>query len=121
MRMMSRVALLHSLQALMAVCMTGTSLSGLATELDPAKITDASGIEAKPQSDGVVRISWSRGDVLVTVDGVRLPSAAGLGSWAAFAPAIAGSRRHSRVAINAWTKPRLGTCQRSAVAVPRVA
>jgi hypothetical protein len=86
MRMMSRVALLHSLQALMLVCMTGTALSGDAAELDPAKITQASGVEAKPQSDGVVRIGWSRADVPVTVDGVRLPSAAGLGSWAAFAP-----------------------------------
>ncbi|TBR12800.1 MAG: DUF1259 domain-containing protein [Lysobacter sp.] len=57
-----------------------------AAELDPAKILEASGAEAKKQPDGVVRIGWSRDDVPVVVDGMRLPPAAGLGSWAAFAP-----------------------------------
>ena len=82
----SRVALLHGLQALMLACMTGLSLSAFAANLDPAKIAQASGVEAKAQADGVVRIGWSRTDVPVTVDGVKLPPAAGLGSWAAFAP-----------------------------------
>ncbi len=57
-----------------------------AAELDPAKILEASGVEAKKQPDGVVRIAWSRDDVPVVVDSMRLPPAAGLGSWAAFAP-----------------------------------
>ena len=57
-----------------------------AATLDPAAIGNAAGVQAKQQDDGVVKISWSRTDVPVTVDGMRLPPAAGLGSWAAFAP-----------------------------------
>jgi hypothetical protein len=58
----------------------------LAAALDPAAIGKAAGVQAKQQDDGVVKVSWSRTDVPVTVDGMRLPPAAGLGSWAAFAP-----------------------------------
>lgn len=58
--------------------------SVLAAEgLDPALISNASGAEASLTDDGVVRIGWSRTDVKVTVDGMPLPPAAGLGSWAA--------------------------------------
>jgi hypothetical protein len=60
------------------------SVGAAAADLDPAKIGEASGTEAKQQADGVVRIGWSRDDVPVKVDGLRLPPAAGLGSWAAF-------------------------------------
>lgn len=55
-----------------------------AAELDPVVIAKASGAEATVTRDGVVRIGWSRTDVKVTVDGMPLPPAAGLGSWAAF-------------------------------------
>jgi hypothetical protein len=57
-----------------------------AATLDPAAIGNAAGVQAKQQDDGVVKINWSRTDVPVTVDGMPLPPAAGLGSWAAFAP-----------------------------------
>ncbi|HEY9514007.1 MAG TPA: DUF1259 domain-containing protein, partial [Rhodanobacter sp.] len=57
-----------------------------AATLDPAAIGNAAGVQAKQQDDGVVKINWSRTDVPVTVDGMRLPPAAGLGSWAAFGP-----------------------------------
>jgi hypothetical protein len=69
---------------LFALCLA----AGLAQAagIDPALIHEASGAEAKKQPDGVVRIGWSRSDVPVNVDGLRLPPAAGLGSWAAFAP-----------------------------------
>jgi hypothetical protein len=69
---------------LFALCLA----AGLAQAagIDPALIHEASGAEAKKQPDGVVRIGWSRSDVPVEVDGLRLPPAAGLGSWAAFAP-----------------------------------
>ena len=61
------------------------ALPAAAATLDPATISKAAGVEAKAQPDGVVKISWSRNDVPVTVDGMRLSPAAGLGSWAAFA------------------------------------
>lgn len=51
-----------------------------------AVIGNASGAQATQQPDGVVRIGWSRNDVVVRVDGFALPPAAGLGSWAAFKP-----------------------------------
>lgn len=60
--------------------------SAAAASLDAAAISQAAGVKATTQKDGVVKIGWSRSDVPVTVDGVRLPPAAGLGSWAAFAP-----------------------------------
>jgi hypothetical protein len=60
------------------------ALPAAAATLDPAVIGKAAGVEAKAQADGAVKIGWSRTDVPVTVDGMRLPPAAGLGSWAAF-------------------------------------
>lgn len=57
-----------------------------AASLDAAAIGKAAGVAAQAQADGVVKIGWSRTDVPVTVDGMKLPPAAGLGSWAAFAP-----------------------------------
>lgn len=54
--------------------------------LDAREIAAASAAKATTTPDGVVRINWARSDVPVTVDGVRLSPAAGLGSWAAFAP-----------------------------------
>jgi len=53
--------------------------------LDAKAIGDASGAAATATPDGVVKIGWPRTDVSVTVDGMKLPPAAGLGSWAAFA------------------------------------
>jgi Domain of Unknown Function (DUF1259) len=55
-----------------------------ANNLDPAIIGEAGGATPSVAEDGVVRIGWSRTDVAVTVDGMKLPPAAGLGSWAAF-------------------------------------
>ncbi|MHB8447288.1 MAG: LppY/LpqO family protein [Rudaea sp.] len=57
-----------------------------AASLDAAAIGKAAGVAAKAQPNGVVQIGWSRSDVPVTVDGMKLSPAAGLGSWAAFAP-----------------------------------
>ena len=54
------------------------------SRLDARAIGDAAATEATSTPDGVVRVGWARDDVLVAVDGVRLPPAAGLGSWAAF-------------------------------------
>lgn len=59
--------------------------------LDPAAIGEAIGAEASAGDDGVVRASWPRTDVRVTVDGARLPPAAGLTSWAAFTRAGGGA------------------------------
>lgn len=87
MNVISRPALLHPLRAfVLLVCMAGGSFSTHADEISTAQIGEASDADAKRMPDGVVRISWTRTDVPVRVDGMRLPAAAGLGSWAAFAP-----------------------------------
>ena len=52
--------------------------------LDPKVISKATDTQATVKPDGVVRIGWQREDVPVMVDGVKLPTPAGLGSWAAF-------------------------------------
>ena len=59
--------------------------------LSADKIGAASGAKATTTPDGVVRIGWPRSDVAVTVDGMPLKPFAGLGSWAAFAPAKHGA------------------------------
>lgn len=79
-----------SIRSLWTLCV----ISGLALAYGPAHtaaldafaISKAAGTKATVQGDGVVKIGWSRSDVPVLVDGMQLPPAAGLGSWAAFAP-----------------------------------
>ena len=53
-------------------------------DLDAKAIQQAAGTPATVTDDGVVRISWSRDDVAVTIDGMPFRPQAGLGSWAAF-------------------------------------
>lgn len=69
---------------LLLVLALGTAPVFAASPLDSASIGEASGATPSVAEDGVVRIGWSRTDVSVTVDGMKLPPAAGLGSWAAF-------------------------------------
>lgn len=52
--------------------------------LTPEAIERASGAKATTMPDGVVRITWSRDDVKVTIDNMPFQPSAGLGSWAAF-------------------------------------
>jgi hypothetical protein len=59
--------------------------------LDADKIGVAAGTKPTLTKDGVVRIAWARNDVAVKVDGMPLKPFAGLGSWAAFAPAQHGA------------------------------
>src|SRR6266480_406672 len=61
------------------------SMAAAPASLDATAIGEASGATATAAPDGVVKIGWPRTDVTVTVDGMTLPPAAGLGSWAAFA------------------------------------
>lgn len=62
-----------------------------AVPLDAAAIGRAAGTDATTTPDGTVRIGWPRRDVAVSVDGVAMRPAAGLSSWAAFAPAPGGA------------------------------
>lgn len=71
---------------LLTLGLLGAALSAGATALDPVVIGKAAGTAAKAQPDGAVKIGWMRTDVAVTVDGMHLSPAAGLGSWAAFTP-----------------------------------
>jgi hypothetical protein len=62
-----------------------------AHRLDADAIGQAGGTKATTRPDGVVRLEWPRKDVKVTVDGMVLNPAAGLGSWAAFTAAPHGA------------------------------
>lgn len=75
---------LHLALALITLGLTAVALPSAAATLDATAIGKAAGVAAKVQPDGAVKIGWSRSDVPVTIDGMRLPPAAGLGSWASF-------------------------------------
>jgi hypothetical protein len=78
--------------ACLAACALFPSHStAAASSLNAKAIGDASGAAAASAPDGTVKIGWARTDVAVTVDGMTLPPAAGLGSWAAFAPMPSGA------------------------------
>jgi hypothetical protein len=49
------------------------------------------GAEVSTTDDGVVRATWPRTDVAVTVDGMPFPPPAGITSWAAFMPSVQGT------------------------------
>ncbi len=66
-----------------AIAATLVSVSSYAA-LDADAIGKAAGAKTQITDDGVIRISWPRNDVAVTVDGLTLDPFAGLGSWAAF-------------------------------------
>ncbi|MES2310762.1 MAG: DUF1259 domain-containing protein [Pseudomonadota bacterium] len=85
MTMTFAVRCVRPLCTMVLMLILAAALPAAAATLDPASIGKAAGTEAKAQPDGVVKIGWSRSDVPVTVDGMRLSPAAGLGSWAAFA------------------------------------
>ncbi|MGC1954158.1 MAG: hypothetical protein WA970_16615, partial [Gammaproteobacteria bacterium] len=70
--------------AAFALALACSACSGDATAqaLDPKVIEAAAGTAATLSTDGVVRVGWTRDDVDVKVDGMALPPAAGLGSWA---------------------------------------
>lgn len=59
--------------------------------LNAEQLSQAAGTEATIGTDGVVRISWARTDVRVTVDGMPLAPSAGLVSWAGFMPTAHGA------------------------------
>lgn len=82
----SKLAARSSWTLLVIAGLTIACDSAAAASLDATAISQAAGVKATTQKDGVVKIGWSRSDVPVTVDGMRLAPAAGLGSWAAFAP-----------------------------------
>jgi hypothetical protein len=70
---------------------TAPDVQAAAASLTPQLIENGSGSQATVTPDGVVRIGWPRNDVPVQVDGVPLPPAAGLGSWAAFKYGLHGT------------------------------
>jgi hypothetical protein len=63
----------------------------LSRAIDEKAVATATGVE-KPETspDGVVKVSFPRKDVDVSVDGWKMPPFMGLTSWAAFSPARAG-------------------------------
>lgn len=59
--------------------------------LDVDSIRRGLGADVSTTEDGVVRATWPRTDVAVTVDGMPFPPPAGITSWAAFMPTAQGA------------------------------
>lgn len=67
------------------------SAPALSPAIDERAVAAATGVEKPDTSpDGVVKASFPRKDVDVSVDGWKMPPFMGLTSWAAFSPARAG-------------------------------
>ncbi len=62
----------------------------LSPAIDEKAVAAATGAEKAESSDGVVKVSFPRSDVPVTVDAWRMPPFMGLTSWAGFSPAREG-------------------------------
>lgn len=68
-----------------------TSIAQLSPPIDEGAVARATGTEKPEKSpDGVVKASFPRKDIEVTVDGWKMPPFMGLTSWAAFTPGKAG-------------------------------
>ena len=68
-----------------------TTRSAPASPLHAGAIGAAAGTTANTTDEGIVRVTWARSDVPVHVDGMSFPVAAGLTSWAGFAPTPTGT------------------------------
>jgi hypothetical protein len=76
---------------ILAAISAATSSSALAA-LDTAKIDNLTGLKGKlNEKEGVYKITWSRSDVKVAVDGWTMPPFMGLGTWAAFTETKGGA------------------------------
>ena len=60
-------------------------------QVDAAAVARGAGVEPTVGDDGVVKVTWARTDVQITVDGSAFPAAAGLTSWAAFTGTATGA------------------------------
>ncbi len=80
---MNRIAILLVSASAGLTALTAPALAQPQDDLR-AVVSAAANTEAALTDDRVVRIGWTRDDVAVTVDGMRLDPPAGLGSWAAF-------------------------------------
>src|SRR6267378_5922678 len=69
---------------ILAAVFAAMNLSALAA-LDTAKIDNLTGLKGKfNEKEGVYKVTFSRDDVKVVVDGWTMPPFMGLGTWAAF-------------------------------------
>lgn len=67
------------------------TLRPIAGSLDAEAIGRIVGVRAATATAGVVRVTWPRTEVAVTVDGMPFPPPAGLTTWAALSPAPDGA------------------------------
>ena len=65
-----------------------TILNAAGATIDTAKIDQLTGLKGKlNEKEGAYKISFTREDVMVFVDGWKIPAFMGLGTWAAFSKA----------------------------------
>ena len=68
-----------------AFLLVGAAAAGSAASLDTAKIDQITGLKGKLNDrEGVHKVSLTRADIKISVDGWQMPPFMGLTSWAAF-------------------------------------
>jgi Domain of Unknown Function (DUF1259) len=77
---------------LLLVCLWVASIGIASGSLDTDKIDQATGLKGKlNEKEGVYKVTFSRNDVKIVVDGWTMPPFMGLGTWAAFTATQAGA------------------------------
>src|SRR4029077_85260 len=83
---------IRNLAILLSIWWSAPQTNGLALAADPLDATKIEQITgAKPtfnKEENVLKVSFPRDDVKVTVDGAAMPPFMGLTSWAAFTPGM---------------------------------
>jgi Domain of Unknown Function (DUF1259) len=65
--------------------LAGLFITASGADLDTAKIDQLTGLKGKMnQAEGAYKVTFPRNDVVVTVDGWKMPPFMGLGTWASF-------------------------------------
>src|SRR5437762_11733801 len=81
---------MKKLLLLLALC--GANIDIASAALDTAKIDQITGLKGKfNEKEGVYKVTFTRNDVKVVVDGWTMPPFMGLGTWAAFTETKAGA------------------------------
>src|SRR5437773_4308038 len=78
--------------SLRTTILLGIISSAFAGDLNTARIDELTGLKGKMnEKEGVYKVTFTRNDVKVVVDGWTMPPFMGLGTWAAFTEAKTGA------------------------------
>jgi Domain of Unknown Function (DUF1259) len=79
-----RFRVIAAATAAVAIAVVVSTSTAVSVSPDAAVVEQATGVKPTSHENGVLRVSWPRGDVAVTVSGAPYLPAGGLTSWAGF-------------------------------------